>query len=68
MQTVREQLVAALERLFLYVTDQDAFEAKHGASEFPDSSINVESWLDREVRGPVRLALDRARAEPEEKT
>jgi len=51
------ELLAALEKLLLYVTDPDLFEEEYGQPEFPDSSIICEAWLEAQVRGPARAAI-----------
>jgi len=58
-------LLAALEKLFLYVTEPATFEEEYGQPEFPGSSISCEAWLEAQVRGPARAAIAAAKGEPQ---
>lgn len=54
------ELLEALESLYLYVTDREEFEHTHAAPQL-DCSLAWEEWLNREVRGPARAAIAKAK-------
>ena len=54
------EMLAALKRCLLFINDSDSFEDRYGGPEFPESSINIEAWLDKQLLAPARAAIAQA--------
>ncbi len=59
-QDPNAELLEALKRCLLFISNPESFESEYGAPEFPESSMSIEVWLDDLLLGPARDAIAQA--------